>query len=55
MARGVSAKDARSKFSDLLGSLNYPGEEVIVDCSGRPVAAVILSVDMTPLRRLGLA
>jgi prevent-host-death family protein len=41
MARRMSAKDARSKFSDLLGSVNYGGEEVIVERSGRPVAAVI--------------
>ena len=41
MAKRMSAKDARSKFSDLLGRVNYGGEEVIVERSGRPVAAVI--------------
>jgi prevent-host-death family protein len=41
MAKRISAKDARSKFSDLLGTVNYGGEEVIVERSGRPVAAVI--------------
>jgi prevent-host-death family protein len=41
MAKRMSARDARSKFSDLLGSVNYGGEEVIVERSGRPVAAVI--------------
>jgi len=41
MAKRMSAKDARSKFSDLLGSVNYGGEEVIVERSGRSVAAVI--------------
>ena len=41
MAKRISARDARSKFSDLLGSVNYGGEEVIVERSGRPVAAVI--------------
>jgi prevent-host-death family protein len=41
MAKKMSAKDARSNFSDLLGSVNYGGEEVIVERSGRPVAAVI--------------
>ena len=41
MAKKMSAKDARSKFSDLLGTVNYGGEEVIVERSGRPVAAVI--------------
>jgi prevent-host-death family protein len=41
MAKRMSAKDARSKFSDLLGRVNYGGEEVIIERSGRPVAAVI--------------
>ena len=41
MAKKMSAKDARNKFADLLGSVNYGGEEVIVERSGRPVAAVI--------------
>ena len=41
MTKRMSAKEARSKFSDLLGSVNYGGEEVIVERSGRPVAAVI--------------
>ncbi len=41
MAKRMSAKEARSKFSDLLGSVNYGGEEVIVERFGRPVAAVI--------------
>jgi prevent-host-death family protein len=41
MAKRISAKDARSNFSHLLGSVHYGGEEVIVECSGRPVAAVI--------------
>ena len=41
MAKRMSAKDARSMFSDLLGTVNYGGEEVIVERSGRPVAAVI--------------
>jgi prevent-host-death family protein len=41
MAKRMSAKEARSKFSDLLGTVNYGGEEVIVERSGRPVAAVI--------------
>ena len=41
MAKRMSAKDARSKFADLLGSVNYGGEGIIVERSGRPVAAVI--------------
>ena len=41
MARRVSAREARNRFADLMGSVRYGGEEVIVERSGRPVAAVI--------------
>lgn len=41
MARHVSARDARNKFSDLMGSVHYGGEESIVERSGRPMVAVI--------------
>jgi prevent-host-death family protein len=41
MAKRISAREARSKFADLMGSVRYGGEEVIVERSGRPVAAVI--------------
>ena len=41
MAKHVSAKEARNKFSDIMGSVHYGGEEVIVERSGRPMAAVI--------------
>ena len=41
MTKRISAKEARTRFADLVGSVHYGGEEVIVERSGRPVAAVI--------------
>lgn len=41
MTKRISAKEARTRFSDLVGSVHYGGEEIIVERSGRPVAAVI--------------
>ena len=41
MARRISAREARSRFSDVMGSVHYGGEEIILERSGRPVAAVI--------------
>jgi len=41
MTKRISAKEARSRFADLVGSVHYGGEEIIVERSGRPVAAVI--------------
>ena len=41
MPKRMSAREARDKFADLVGSVHYGGEEIIVERSGRPVAAVI--------------
>ena len=41
MTKRISAREARNRFSDLMGSVHYGGEEVIVERSGRPMAAVI--------------
>ena len=41
MAKHISAREARNRFADLMGSVHYGGEEVIVERSGRPMAAVI--------------
>ncbi len=41
MARHVSSREARNRFADIMGSVRYGGEEVIVERSGRPMAAVI--------------
>jgi prevent-host-death family protein len=37
----MGAKEARSNFADLLGSVHYGQQVVIVERSGRPMAAVI--------------
>lgn len=37
----MGAREARNKFADLLGSVHYGGEVVIVERSGRPMVAVI--------------
>ena len=37
----MGAKEARDKFADLLGSVHYGGDVVIVERSGRPMVAVI--------------
>mgnify|MGYP002640546092 FL=1 len=41
MAIHVSSREARYRFSDIMGSIRYGGEEVIVERSGRPMAALI--------------
>ncbi|MFH1489730.1 MAG: type II toxin-antitoxin system Phd/YefM family antitoxin [Pseudomonadota bacterium] len=41
MTTHISTRDARNKFSDLMGRVHYGGEELIVERSGRPMAAVI--------------
>lgn len=41
MPRHMSSREARNRFADLMGMVRYGGEEVIVERSGRPVAAVI--------------
>ncbi len=41
MVRRTSARDARAHFADLLGSVYYSREPVIVERKGKPVAVVI--------------
>jgi len=45
MVRRYGAREARSKFAEVLGRVGYGGEVVIVERSGKPVAAII-PVDM---------
>ena len=40
-ARRISAKEARANFGDLLGSVYYTKEPVIIEKKGRPFAVVI--------------
>ena len=41
MAKRLSVKDARAKFSDVLGTVFYGKEPVIVERKGRPMAVII--------------
>jgi prevent-host-death family protein len=37
----MGAREARSKFADILGRVHYKGETIIVERSGKPMVAVI--------------
>jgi prevent-host-death family protein len=37
----IGAREARNNFADLLGSVHYSGQVVIVERSGQPMVAVI--------------
>lgn len=37
----MGAREARQKFSELLGRVHYGGETVILESSGKPMAAVV--------------
>lgn len=37
----MGAREARQKFSELLGRVHYGGDTVILESSGKPMAAVI--------------
>ena len=41
MVRRLSAKEARDRFSEILGQVHYGKDTVIVEKQGKPVAAVI--------------
>jgi len=41
MPKHVGAREARSRFSDLIGSVRFGNEEFIVERSGKPMAAMI--------------
>ncbi len=41
MVRRMSAREARANFSDLLGTVFYTNEPVIVERKGKPFAVVI--------------
>jgi prevent-host-death family protein len=37
----MGAREARSKFADILGRVHYGGEVIIIERSGKPMAAMI--------------
>lgn len=41
MAKQIGAREARSQFSNLIGSVRFGNEEVILLRSGKPMAAMI--------------
>jgi prevent-host-death family protein len=41
----IGAREARHKFSDLMGNVHYGGQTVIIERSGKPMVAVI-SIDV---------
>ena len=41
MVEHVGAREARTRFADLLGNVHYGGQVVIVERSGKPMVAVI--------------
>ena len=45
MVKRVGAREARTRFSELIGGVRFGSEEVIVERSGKPMAAMI-PIDM---------
>ncbi|MHB8644767.1 MAG: type II toxin-antitoxin system Phd/YefM family antitoxin [Thermomicrobiales bacterium] len=41
MVKHISSRDARAQFADLLGSVYYTNEAVIVEKKGKPVAVIV--------------
>ena len=41
MVKRMSAKDARNRFAELLGQVQYGKDTIIVEKQGKPVVAVI--------------
>ena len=39
--RRIGARDARNQFADLLGQVHYGGETIIIERSGKPMAALM--------------
>jgi len=37
----IGAREARQRFSELVGRVHYGGETVILESSGKPMAAVV--------------
>ena len=41
MVRRISAREARANFSEVMGSVHYTNEPVIVEKNGKPYAVVV--------------
>lgn len=51
MVKRMSSKEARDNFADLLGSVYYTKEPVIVEKKGKPVAVLISTEQFETLER----
>ena len=52
LTRRISAKEARNNFGDLLGSVRYSGDPVIVEKKGRPFAVLISPEDFERFQQI---
>ena len=52
LTKRISAKEARDNFSDLLGSVHYGGNPVIVEKKGRPFAVMISPEDFERFQKI---
>ena len=52
LTKRISAKEARDNFGDLLGSVHYGGQPVIVEKKGKPFAVVISPEDFERFQEL---
>lgn len=51
MTKRMSAKEARSNFADLLGSVHYTKEAVIIEKQGRPFAVLVSPEDFDRMQK----
>jgi prevent-host-death family protein len=50
MVKHMSSREARANFADLLGSVYYSGEAVVVEKKGKPVAVMISPAEYQALQ-----
>jgi prevent-host-death family protein len=53
MVRRMSTREARDNFADLLGSVYYTKEPVVVEKKGKPVAVVISPEQYASIEQVG--
>jgi prevent-host-death family protein len=51
MVKHISSRDARAQFADLLGSVYYTNEAVIVEKKGKPVAVIVSPQEYAALKQ----
>jgi prevent-host-death family protein len=50
VVRHISSRDARANFADLIGSVYYTNEAVIVERKGKPVAVIVSPAEYQALQ-----